>query len=80
MHNETSLATAGLIWGISLLVCPSSGTGILGVKVWGHLRRAVAATGFSGKHLRASGDHLRWGELDQLKTAALPSLAEVLPP
>ena len=63
-----------------LLVCPSSGTGILGVKVWGHLRRAVAATGFSGKHLRGKWWSSKVGELDCLRQPALPSLAEVLPP
>lgn len=46
-----------------LLVCPSSGTGILKLGARGYLRRAVAATGFSGRHLRGKRWPSKVGEL-----------------
>lgn len=73
------MAMAGLLLGISTwsalaggsIWMVSSGSGIPWVGSRGHLRRAVAATGFSGRHLRGQWWSSKVVELDSLGQPAM---------
>ena len=88
VHNETCLVTANLLLGISdwsalagsYVSILSLGLASIGLGSRGHLRRAVAAIGFSRGYLRGKWWSSKVVELASLGQLALPLLAGPLLP